>query len=82
MTNEVWARVRGLFSRPTDSQRLERVFAGWRADPRTGDFESAAKRERFHPLKGWLPEDAERASAGPRAHGRFRHPANGRTGEK
>lgn len=80
MTSEFWARIRGLFLKPEYSRQLEKVLAGWSADQRTGELGSTGKRELFHPLKGWLPEDAERASAGPRARGRFRRPANGRPG--
>lgn len=82
MTSEFWARIRGLFFKPEYSRQLEKVLAGWSSDQRAGDFGLAGKRELFHPLKGWLPEDAERASAGALAQRRFRHPANGRTGEK
>ena len=82
MTTELWARVRRLFFKPDHSKRLGQVLAGWSADHRTGDFGPAVKRELFHPLKGWLPENAERAPGGPQARRRFRHPADGRTGGK
>ena len=82
MTPELWARVRRLFFKPEYSQRLEQVLAGWSADQRIGDFGPSVKRELFHPLKGWMLENAERALGGPQAQRRFRHPADGRIGGK
>jgi len=60
MTTDLWARVRGLFGKSLLPRELEQVLSGWRPQQRSGNFGSAAKRELLHPMKGWVPDSADR----------------------
>ncbi len=64
MTTELWARVRQLFGkrRPSPAQELEQILAGWRAEARIRNSGAAVKRERLHPMKGWVLDSPERAA--------------------
>ena len=81
MTTDLWARVRQLFGerRPSPSEELEQNLAGWRAEARIRNSGAAVKRERLHPLKGWVPDSPERAKDGVNPQRKIRYPAHDRT---
>jgi len=81
MTTDLWARVRQLFGerRPSPSQELEQILAGWRAEALIRNSGAPVKRERLHPLKGWVPDSPERAADGVNPQRKIRHPAHDRT---
>jgi len=63
MTTDLLARVRRLFGigRPSPSKELEQILAGWRVGARPRNFGTAVKVEVLHPMKGWVPDCADRA---------------------
>ena len=81
MTTDLWARVQRLFGirRPSPSQELEQILAGWRAEALIRNSGAPVKRERLHPLKGWVPDSPERAADGVIPQRKIRHPAHDRT---
>ena len=81
MTTDLWARVQRLFGirRPSPSQELVQILAGWRADERTRNSGSAVKRELLHPMKGWVMESPERAPNDVNPQRKVRHAAHDRT---
>ena len=80
MTTDLWARVRQLFGkrRPSPSEELEQILAGWRAEARIRNSGAAVKRERLHPMKGWVPDSPELAPDGVKHKWWVRHPAHDR----
>jgi hypothetical protein len=55
MTTDLWALVRGLLGKRMPPRELEQAIAGWRP----ANSESAVKRERLHPMKGWVTDSAD-----------------------
>jgi hypothetical protein len=62
MTNDLWARARRLFGKPSPSRKLEQALAGWSAEERPGNAGSTIKREMLHPMKGWVIESPDLAA--------------------
>jgi len=78
MTTDLWARVRGLFGKPKSSRELDQILAGWRAQERPGTSGSAVKRETLHPMKGWVPDGADRTPNDRNPQWKVRHAAGAR----
>ena len=79
MNTDLWARVRGLFGKSMLTRELEQALAGWHAQERPGDSRSAVKRERLHPMKGWVTDSVDPIPDDMNAQWKVRHATHDRT---